>query len=259
MNIYLCLIIIILFYSPFLIHSPSVKKDLYDGLLPYAQWADKQLIHNFAIDSESLVGLFNNRINLIREIVFPNHKISKLKEEIIEVASKDSIWESLKKTFNNMLTKLKNERDDTQFDSQGLILPDLNSTCKHNFASLSGGASIVKAPKEADGANNLLSGSRDKYMIVPCSTKKSFVISLSEDAIISKFMILSAQEYSSTIELFNLYGSDSYDSEHQSWDKLGSFMASDQYNGIWQSFNVNPSWVRYLKFEWKTSLGMYNY
>lgn len=118
---------------------------------------------------------------------------------------------------------------------------------------------MVSSPKEADGSSNLLSGSIERYLIIPSSSSKSFVISLSEDAIIDKFMLLNAEEFSCTIELFNLYGSDTFDPKNQKWEKLGSFLANNDYNGSWQSFKVKETWIRYLKFEWKTSYGTHKY
>lgn len=134
-----------------------------------------------------------------------------------------------------------------------------NAECQHNFASSSSGAAILASPKGATGVGNILKNGKDDYVIIPCSEKKEFIISLSEDAIISKFLLLSHEEFSSKIDEFDLFGADTYDSENPKWEQLGTFKTNPDFNGIWQSFLVKETWIRYLKFEWKTSLGPYTY
>lgn len=103
---------------------------------------------------------------------------------------------------------------------------------------------------------NLLNYSKDKYLIVPCTSKKEYVLSLSEEVVISEFMLLNTEEFSSRIELFNLYGSTTYPTNN--WEKLGTFLAKEVI-GEWQSFPVKKTWSRYLKFEWKTTYGFQYY
>ena len=147
--------------------------------------------------------------------------------------------------------------DDVSFNHQGLVLPNNDQTWVHNFASSSAGATFVESPKDTGGmSNNFLTGAKDKYLIAPWNSKKEYVISLSEEIVIEKFMLLNTEEFSSRIELFNLYGSSKYPTDN--WEKLGSFMANDVMNQ-WQSFRVDKTWIRYLKFSWKTSHGFQYY
>lgn len=211
---------------------------------------------------------FYNTMDLLVDTKYYKEKLAKKAGEfkVWLMNDKESFWEVAKNTFYKMLNKLTRYKfidisgiDDSHLDTQGLIMAEANGECKHNFASQSSGAAFVDSPKQAYGVSNLLSKSTEKYLMVPCKVKKSFVISLSEDAIIDKFLLLNAEEFSSTIELFNLYGSDSYSPPDQKWEKLGSFMADNDLNWVWQSFKVKESWVRYLKFEWKTHYGSYHY
>jgi hypothetical protein len=166
-------------------------------------------------------------------------------------------------TMSNKLTRFTifdlSNYEDYNMDMHGLTLADQQNECSHNFAASSAGADIIYRPKEAIGAKNLLDGSLDRYLIVPCWEKKSFIISLSENAIIEKFLLLNAEEFSSTVELFSLYASDSYDPKNQTWEKLGNFAANNDFNGQWQSFKVKETWARYLRFEWKTLYGSHYY
>ena len=129
---------------------------------------------------------------------------------------------------------------------------------KHNFASESSGASLIEYPRDSNGASGILSGSKEKYLIIQSTSQKSFVISLSEDAIIDTFMLMNLEEFSWTVKEFDLYGSDSYVSHDQKWDKLGTFTAQ-QLNNEWQTFKFKESWIRYLKFEWKNYYGSHYY
>ncbi|CAI2363045.1 unnamed protein product [Moneuplotes crassus] len=152
-----------------------------------------------------------------------------------------------------------------QIDSEQLVNRKVytsakkNQECHHNFASSSSGAVLLESPKGATGSGNILKNGKDEYVIIPCSAKKEFVISLSEDTVIEKFQLLSQEEFSSKIEQFDLYGSDTYNSEEPKWEKLGSFIANNEFNGIWQSFKIKKAWIRYIKFEWKTSFGPYTF
>ena len=155
--------------------------------------------------------------------------------------------------------RCENIDEDLPSDSEGLISAQQNKECNHNFASSSSGASLLVSPKEADGAKNILKDGKDAYMVLPWNSKKSFIISLSEDTVIDKFLLLGGEEFSSSIEYFDIYGSNEYNSENEKWEKLGHFMASKEFFRKWQSFKVKSTWIRYLKFEWKTSYGSYSY
>ena len=104
------------------------------------------------------------------------------------------------------------------------------SEWKHNFASLSSGASLIEYPRDSDGASGILSSSKDKYLIIPSSVEQNFLISLSEDAIINQFMIMNSEEFSWTVNDFVLYGADTFVSHNQSWEKLGTFKAHKSLN-----------------------------
>ena len=71
-------------------------------------------------------------------------------------------------------------------------------------------------------------------------------------------MIRNSEEFSWTIKDFELYGSDTFVSHDQKWDKLGSFTAK-KLNNQWQSFKFKEAWVRYLKLIWKNSYGNHYY
>lgn len=261
MKLHKWVFLFICLYSPFILHSEEIQSHAHKTSLNLIFWVDDYFGISEYVDFQEWQEQFHYTLDWINQRITEDPRLKALKTFLNEYTnfSLHSILENLRSTFDSMYSKLNNKKDDSQFDYQGIVQADLNSTWKHNFASSSGGAHIVQSPKMAVGASNLLTSSADKYMIIPWTEKKNFVISLSEDAVVDKFMIFSGEEYSSNMEMFSLYGSGSYDSENQQWEKLGSFMANEQFNGRWQSFKVPNTWVRYLKIEWKTTQGAHKY
>jgi len=87
-------------------------------------------------------------------------------------------------------------------------------------------------------------------MLVQCSLENSIEISLSEDAVVDAIQIINKEQFSSLVKKFRIYSTNTYPSTV--WRLLGEFEVKED-NKKWNTFQINNSWGRYIKFEWVES------
>jgi len=250
---------------PYIFHSPKFKREISEPMI--ANLMNKDIpCYSTEVQCPQFMLNFIDWITDYTDEFWDHELVVRIVEKGLDTSKFYDVLNHFSTIFFRMANKLTRYNffdlsylEDTNLDMHGLTMAEQQSQCSHNFASSSSGAGIVKSPQEADGASNLLDKSTDRYLIVPCHEKKSFIVSLSENAIIEKFLLLNAEEFSSTVEYFSVYGSDSYDSKNQTWEKMGDFVANNDFNGHWQSFKVKENWARYIRFEWKTFYGSHHY
>lgn len=123
-----------------------------------------------------------------------------------------------------------------------------------NYASNLLGAGITSAPSSCQSANDVLSKSRDVYMLCPCDTpRKELVVQLIRDVTVQQLMLENAEYFSSNIHEFRLLGSRSYPTK--AWVLLGRFEAKKQL-GKQYFHHFQPHWpVRFIKLQWISSHG----
>lgn len=126
---------------------------------------------------------------------------------------------------------------------------------KFNFAAETAGAVVLAfSPSSAMGFSNLLKNDKDKYSICNCALeKKSVVIGLSEDILVSSVVLANYERYSSTYKDVNIFASKSYPSND--WIDLGMYELQPRLGE--QPFNISvPSpHTRYLRFKFLTHFG----
>ena len=119
---------------------------------------------------------------------------------------------------------------------------------RFNYASVTAGAKVVGANKEAKGQGNVLDEDKDKYLRNPCSVDDQWVvIELTQDTRIDTVVLSNFEFYSSGPKDFALFGSQSYPNDGE-WAPLGEFTAQNVRTP--QSFELSAgaqgAWVRYL-------------
>lgn len=119
---------------------------------------------------------------------------------------------------------------------------------RFNYASVTAGAKVVAANKEAKGQGNVLDEDKDKYLRNPCSVDDQWVvIELTQDTRIDTVVLSNYEFYASGPKNFSLFGSQTYPNEGE-WTPLGEFTAQNVRTP--QSFELSESaqgaWVRYL-------------
>jgi hypothetical protein len=119
---------------------------------------------------------------------------------------------------------------------------------RFNYASVTAGAKVVGANKEAKGPGNVLDEDKDKYLRNPCSVEDQWiVIELTQDTRIDTVVVSNFEFYSSGPKNLSLFGSQSYPN-NDVWTPLGEFTAQNVRTP--QSFELSDSaqtvWVRYL-------------
>jgi hypothetical protein len=119
---------------------------------------------------------------------------------------------------------------------------------RFNYASVTAGAKVVGANKEAKGPGNVLDEDKDKYLRNPCSVEDQWiVIELTQDTRIDTVVVSNFEFYSSGPKNLSLFGSQSYPN-NDVWTPLGEFTAQNVRTP--QSFELSDIaqkvWVRYL-------------
>ncbi|GAQ91559.1 hypothetical protein KFL_008070020 [Klebsormidium nitens] len=119
---------------------------------------------------------------------------------------------------------------------------------RFNYASVTAGAKVVAANKEAKGQGNVLDEDKDKYLRNPCSVDDQWVvIELTQDTRIDTVVLSNYEFYASGPKNFSLSGSQTYPNDG-AWTPLGEFTAQNVRTP--QSFelseNAQSAWVRYL-------------
>lgn len=132
-------------------------------------------------------------------------------------------------------------------------VPKSPSTPKSlNYASIESGGKILHASPAMTGSKNLLLDNKDKYMLVPCEVDEKWIeISLNEDIQLEGFRILNQEIYSSFFKEIKLYVATEYPPKE--WTFMGKFLLGNE-DGF-QSFSVEPIWVRFLRVEFVSYYG----
>jgi hypothetical protein len=118
---------------------------------------------------------------------------------------------------------------------------------RHNFASADCGAKTLAANSEAREISAILSSSRDRYMLNPCSAQRKWiVIELCEEVGVEEIMIANFEYFSSMFKEIQILGAAKYPVSH--WYLLGNFSANNVRE--MQSFEIVNSdpvtWIKYV-------------
>ncbi|OQR93004.1 hypothetical protein ACHHYP_03034 [Achlya hypogyna] len=138
-------------------------------------------------------------------------------------------------------------------NSNSMEVTDSDGGQRQNYASKDSGATVLDHAPGTKGSVNLLVPDKDRYMLIPCSTdKKWIVISLSEDIHAEAIAIANYEKFSSMTKEFLVLGSINYPTD--TWVVLGHFTALHR-NGE-QLFNFHEKHhVRYLKLRLNSHYG----
>ncbi|XP_059094284.1 uncharacterized protein LOC131889236 isoform X2 [Tigriopus californicus] len=123
-----------------------------------------------------------------------------------------------------------------------------NKALKKNFASLDCGAKVVGANSESQGASNIISTSRDEYMLNTCTDSAWFVVELCESIKAFKVEIANFELYSSVPHEFRVWLGGNYPARDKDWVLFGQFQAKDERTV--QTFTSQESvFGKYAKIE----------
>ena len=119
-----------------------------------------------------------------------------------------------------------------------------------NFASHNSGAVPLQSSPGMSNPNSVLVDDKDKYAMTECSLdEKWIIIWLSEDIQVKTVVLANYEKLASYPKVLQLMGSTSFPVEE--WVDLGVYEAKFSLGE--QVFElVNPSWARYLKFNFLT-------
>eukprot|EP01122_Echinamoeba_exundans_P003998 TRINITY_DN14036_c0_g1_i1.p1 TRINITY_DN14036_c0_g1~~TRINITY_DN14036_c0_g1_i1.p1 ORF type:complete len:840 (+),score=148.17 TRINITY_DN14036_c0_g1_i1:112-2631(+) len=127
---------------------------------------------------------------------------------------------------------------------------------RHNFASAECGAKTLAANSEAREISAILSSSRDRYMLNPCSApRKWIVIELCEEVGVEEIMIANFEYFSSMFKEIQILGAAKYPVSH--WYLLGNFSANNvREMQNFEIVNSDPvTWIKYIKIRFLTHYG----
>lgn len=119
-----------------------------------------------------------------------------------------------------------------------------------NWASADCGAKVLAANEEAMDASSVLTSSKDRYMLNPCSVKRQWiVIELCEEVGIDYIQIANFEFFSSTIKDIQVLASNQYPTK--SWALLGNFTLSNERElqslFFGSESQIYPEWFKYIK------------
>lgn len=142
--------------------------------------------------------------------------------------------------------------------AQGYRSKDAGKTCKERFsyASIDGGATVLKTSPGAKNPKAILIENKDSYMLLECAMKnKFFIVELSDDILVDTVVLANFEFFSSMIRHFRVSVSDRYPAKLEKWKDLGTFEARNSRDI--QPFLVkNPQiWAKYLRVEILTHYG----
>ncbi|KAI1777669.1 hypothetical protein F4818DRAFT_321160 [Hypoxylon cercidicola] len=142
--------------------------------------------------------------------------------------------------------------------AQGYRSKDAGKTCKERFsyASIDGGATVLKASPGAKNPKAILVENKDSYMLLECAMEnKFFVVELSDDILVDTVVLANFEFFSSMIHHFRVSVSDRYPVKLEKWKVLGTFEARNSRDI--QPFLVeNPQiWAKYIRVEILTHYG----
>ncbi len=118
---------------------------------------------------------------------------------------------------------------------------------KKNFASLDCGAKVVGANPESQSALNIITPSRDEYMLNKCTDKAWFIIELCESIKATKIEIANFELYSSVPNEFRVLMGNVVNGREKDWGLFGHFHAEDDRSV--QSFSSPGVFGKFVKVE----------
>ncbi|EQC39577.1 hypothetical protein SDRG_03011 [Saprolegnia diclina VS20] len=137
--------------------------------------------------------------------------------------------------------------------SNSMEVQDSDGGQRQNYASKDSGATVLDHAPGTKGSVNLLVPDKDRYMLIPCSAdKKWIVISLSEDIHADAISIANYEKFSSMTKEFLVLGSINYPTD--TWVVLGHFTALHK-NGDQLFHFQEKHHVRYLKLRLNSHYG----
>jgi predicted dinucleotide-binding enzyme len=119
-----------------------------------------------------------------------------------------------------------------------------------NYASHDCGAKVLASNDEAVDASAVLVGSKDRYMLNPCSAPRQWiVVELCEEVGIDHIQVGNFEFFSSMIKEVQVLASNSYPTK--SWALLGNFTLSNERElqslDFGEESEMFPEWFKYIK------------
>lgn len=102
------------------------------------------------------------------------------------------------------------------------------SKLSKNFASPDCTAKMVGANPESQGSGNVISSSRDEYLLNKCTEKAFFVIELCESIKALKVQMANFELYSSSPKEFRVWIGNAYPGRDKDWAEFGTFTYDDE-------------------------------
>lgn len=122
-----------------------------------------------------------------------------------------------------------------------------------NYASYECGAKVIASNTDAQGTSNILSESKDEYMLNPCKSKIWFVIELCEPIQPSSLELANFELFSSTPKDLVILGSDRFPT--RDWKTLGTYIAADERNIQHFDIAAQPDFLKFIKVEMQSHYG----
>ncbi|XP_023345107.1 SUN domain-containing ossification factor [Eurytemora carolleeae] len=175
-------------------------------------------------------------------------------EELLEPASKEddivsfSQWAEMQQTDNVLPVKEQEKQDQSQTIAKPAPLKATGIKLTKNFASPDCTAKILAGNPESQGSGNVISNSRDEYILNKCTDKAWFVVELCESIKALKIQIANFELYSSSPKVFRVYIGNIYPGREKDWVEFGTFTYEDE-RSIQQFTNEEGVLGKYAKVE----------
>ena len=129
---------------------------------------------------------------------------------------------------------------------------------KKNFASTDCGAKVISANIESQGSGNIITTSKDEYMLNKCTDKGWFVVELCESIKAHKIEMANFELFSSVFKNFRVSLGSLYPGKDKVWSVFGDFEGEELRDS--QTFeNVNGVFGKYVKVEISSHYGTEHY
>jgi len=136
-----------------------------------------------------------------------------------------------KKNLNNHIGEAFGSKENTTGVNANTALVDSvnwhQKITKKNFASLDCGAKVAAANQEAQNALNIISPSKDEYMLNKCTDKVWFVVELCESIKAFKVELANFELYSSVPKDLRISMGNVFPGRDKDWSLLGEFVAEE--------------------------------
>ena len=119
---------------------------------------------------------------------------------------------------------------------------------KKNFASTDCGAKVIAANVESDGSGNIITASKDEYMLNKCTNKGWFVVELCESIKAHKIEMASFQLFSSVFKNIRISLGSVFPGNDKVWSLFGEFEA-EELRELQTFENANGVFGKYVKVE----------